>query len=146
MRCIPVVDLTVLLCSCLNFRSHSHHPQHQFCTALHLQCKMHQFNKHVYHNARRNIVALSGKWFAGVCVFSYHRGRAGGPLRSQSITAMTTKTGQSNGAARSTQAPRKYNFRVLICQGELSTWIIAIAGSRPFRVSGGDRLQSALFV
>ena len=59
--------------------------------------------------------AASG--FACVCVFSYDRGRAGGPLRSHSISAMTTKTGQSNGAARSTQAPQKYNFRVLICQG-----------------------------
>jgi hypothetical protein len=50
-------------------------------------------------------------------VFSYDRGRADGPLRSQSISAMTTKTGQSDGAARNTQAPQKYNFRVLICQG-----------------------------
>lgn len=117
MRCR--VDLTVLLCSCFNprqFTNHSHHHLRSARIASDPQCNVQSNGRGFSTMLDQSNLRQAASGCARVCVFSYDGGRAGGPLGSQSTSALTTKTGESDGAPRSMQAPREFSLRVLIRQ------------------------------
>ena len=81
-----------------------------------------------------------------VCVFSYDGGPAGGPLSLQSISAMTTKTGELDGAARSNmQAPQEYSLKATKYDSP-ENFQHGNCRVSTIQVSSGTHVKSALFV